>query len=296
MATTNSLKIPNQLLRADKLDDALKEYERLIELRPNFAWNYYYLGQLLAKQSKWRDAVTQYREAIKLNPNSANFHNSLGEALIEQGEFDDAIHSSQKAISLEPNVTIYHQTLALAYEAKSDLLEAFKSWQKVLSINPNHLRATQKICWLQTDVAPDYISTGDKLSKEEKIKEAVDYYQQGLILNHQQPMSVYRSCGNNLITLGRFEEAETVFQQLKERFPEQPDGYERCAKLTHFWPDWELALKRWNEAVAKFPDNIGFQIQKGNVLINLSRFDEADAVFQGIKEKYPEQPHGYERA
>ncbi|MCH2047848.1 MAG: tetratricopeptide repeat protein [Trichodesmium sp. ALOHA_ZT_67] len=46
MATNNSLKIANKLLQAGKLEDAQKEYQKLIELQPNFAWNYYYLGQL----------------------------------------------------------------------------------------------------------------------------------------------------------------------------------------------------------------------------------------------------------
>ncbi len=65
--TTNSLKSFKKLLRAGKLDDAQKECEKLIKLRPNFAWNYYYFGRLLAKQSKYPDAIVQYRQAIKLN-------------------------------------------------------------------------------------------------------------------------------------------------------------------------------------------------------------------------------------
>ncbi|MDT9340434.1 hypothetical protein VV11_013650 [Trichodesmium erythraeum 21-75] len=40
-----------------------------------------------------------------------------------------------------------------------------------------------------------------------------------------------------------------------------------------------MALKRWSEAVFKFPENIDFQVQKANALINLSRFDEAELVF-----------------
>ncbi|MEI2419059.1 tetratricopeptide repeat protein, partial [Arthrospira platensis SPKY2] len=96
------------------------------------------------------------------------------------------------------------------------------------------------------------------------------------------------------IQLSRFDEAEVVFQQLKENYPNQPQGYEGYARVTHSWADWELALKRWSEAIIKFPENIGFQVQKGNALINLSRFDEAEAVFQGLKEKYPNQPQGYD--
>ncbi|MDE5077389.1 MAG: sulfotransferase family 2 domain-containing protein, partial [Trichodesmium sp. St2_bin6] len=55
-----------------------------------------------------------------------------------------------------------------------------------------------------------------------------------------------------------------------------------------------LALKRWENAIEKFPEHIGFQTQKGNILINLSRFDEAESVFQRLIEKFPHQPQGYD--
>lgn len=45
MTYTSSLKIANQLFQAGKLEDARREYQRLIEQKPNFAWNYYYLGK-----------------------------------------------------------------------------------------------------------------------------------------------------------------------------------------------------------------------------------------------------------
>jgi len=295
MAYTSSLKIANQLLKVGKLDDARREYQKLIKLRPNFSWNYYYLGQVFVQEDKWSDAIAQYRQAIKFNPNSAHLYNSLAEALIKQGELDEAINSSQKAISLQPDWAIYHQTLALAYEAKSNFGQAFKTWKKVLSLNLNHLRATQKISWLQTDIAKNCAESGNKLNKEGKIREAVEFYQQALILNPQQPMSIYQTCGNNLITLGRLKEAESVFEKSIKVYPELPSGYERYAVVTHYLADWELALERWENAITKFPEHIVFQVNKGNVLINLSRFDEAEAIFQQLKEKYPNQPSGYER-
>ncbi|MGD1698523.1 tetratricopeptide repeat protein [Dapis sp. BLCC M229] len=162
----------------------------------------------------------------------------------------------------------------------------FKIWQKIITINPNHLVAVKKINWLEIDVARNYVEIGDKLNKEGKIKEAVEYYKQALTLNPQQPMPIYRTCGNNLITLSKFEEAEKVFQQLKEIYPELAEGYEGYARVAHSLGNWNLALVRWENAINKFPENIGFAVQKGNVLINLSGFDEAEAIFQRLIEKY----------
>ncbi|MDY7008696.1 MAG: tetratricopeptide repeat protein, partial [Cyanobacteriota bacterium] len=174
-------------------------------------------------------------------------------------------------------MTIYQQTLAEVYEAKFDFVAAFKIWQEIIAINNNHLVAAKKIHWLRTDIARDFVENGNKLNKEGKIKEAVEYYQQVLTINPQQPMPIYRTCGNNLITLGKLEEAERVFQQLKEVDPELPEGYEGYARIANSLGNWNLALSRWENALEKFPEHIGFQVQKGNVLRNLSRFDEAEA-------------------
>ena len=294
MTIANPIKKVNQLLRERKFDDAFKECQKSIEVNPNFSWNYYYLGKILAAQNKWQEALIQYEEAVKINPNSATFYYSLAKTLRHQGQLDEAIKYLKIAISLKNNVIIYQQTLAEIYEVKFDFVGAFKIWQEIIAINYNHPVATKKIHWLRTDIVRDFVENGDKLNKEGKIKEAVNFYQQALTINSQQPMPIYRNCGNNLITLGKFEEAETVFKQLKEMYPELTDGYEGYARLTHSLGNWELALKRWENAIEKFPEHIGFQTQKGNMLINLSRFDEAESVFQSLKEKFPYQPQGYE--
>ena len=294
MVNTTSFKQAKILWRSGKLDDAFKKYQQSIESNPNFAWSYYYLGEILAAQNKWEEAVIQYKEAVNINPHSATFCYSFAKTLIHQGQLDEAIKYLKIAVSLQNDVTIYQQTLAKVYEAKFDFVAAFKIWQEIIAINPNHLVAGKKIHYLQTDVARDFVENGNKLNKEGKIKEAVEYFQQALIINPQQEMAIYRTCGNNLITLSKFEEAEMVFQQLKEVYPELPEGYEDYARIANSLGNCKLALLRWENALEKFPEHIDFQVQKGNVLINLSRFDEAEAVFLELIEKYSYRPQGYD--
>ncbi|MDJ0519740.1 MAG: tetratricopeptide repeat protein [Trichodesmium sp. MO_231.B1] len=171
---------------------------------------------------------------------------------------------------------------------------AFKIWQKIITINPSHLVAVKKINWLEIDVVRNCVESGDKLSKEGKLEEAFEYYKQALTLNPQQPMPIYRTCGNNLITLSKFEEAERIFQQLKEIYPELAEGYEDYARVARSLTDWNLALVGWENVVEGFGEYLGFEVQKGNVLINLSGFDDDEAVFLGLIEKYASQFYGYE--
>ena len=122
MVTTTSFKQAKILWRSGKLGDAFKKYKQSIELNPNFAWNYYYLGEILAVQNKWE-------EAVKINPKSATFCFFLAQVFIEQGELNEAVNYLKKAICLQSEVTIYQQTLAEVYEAKLDFVAAFKIWQ-----------------------------------------------------------------------------------------------------------------------------------------------------------------------
>ncbi|NES02710.1 MAG: tetratricopeptide repeat protein [Okeania sp. SIO2F4] len=151
---------------------------------------------------------------------------------------------------------------------------AFKIWQKIITINPSHLVAVKKINWLEIDVVRNCVESGDKLSKEGKLEEAFEYYKQALTLNPQQPMPIYRTCGNNLITLSKFEEAERIFKQLKEIYPELAESYEGYARIVHSLGNWELAKERWENAINKLPHYFNLYVQEGNVLITLFRYRE----------------------
>ncbi|MBD2559839.1 MULTISPECIES: tetratricopeptide repeat protein [Nostoc] len=58
---------------------------------PNSATAYYNLGNALSDQKKLDEAIAQYRKAIELDPKYANAYNGLGNALRDQKKLDEAI-------------------------------------------------------------------------------------------------------------------------------------------------------------------------------------------------------------
>ncbi len=61
---------------------ALDDYNKAIELNPNYALAYYNRGNLYRRQQKYKLALDDYNQAIKINPNDAELQVKMNDYLI----------------------------------------------------------------------------------------------------------------------------------------------------------------------------------------------------------------------
>ena len=72
------------------LDEAIREFRRVVDLRQHDAEARFYIGLALLRQSKWNEAVAAFRECVALpGARPAAYHN-LAHALERLGLYDDA--------------------------------------------------------------------------------------------------------------------------------------------------------------------------------------------------------------
>ena len=128
------LKQANRLKRAGSLDEAIALYHQAIEVNPNYAWTFHYLGNALIEQGKLDDAIAYYYKSVKISPNSAWFSYSLGEALAKRGELETAAEYLQKAVDIKPNFYKFYNSLGrvLAQLGNSD--EAKSNYSKAAEL------------------------------------------------------------------------------------------------------------------------------------------------------------------
>ncbi len=80
-----------------RLDFAIREMERALELNPDHCFYYYELGSIYANEGRYEEAIENYKKAIELEPNYAQTHYSLGRIYEDLGRTEIAEEEYKKA-------------------------------------------------------------------------------------------------------------------------------------------------------------------------------------------------------
>jgi tetratricopeptide (TPR) repeat protein len=85
---------------------ALVHFENSVNLDPNFAPNYNYLGYLYKTIENLPEAEKAFQKYISLIPDEANPYDSYAEFLLHKGSYSESIAQYEKAYDLDPSFII----------------------------------------------------------------------------------------------------------------------------------------------------------------------------------------------
>jgi tetratricopeptide (TPR) repeat protein len=86
------------------LDEARKDYEKALLIRPNYPEAINNLGAADFAERHYKQSIHLYRKALRLMPNSAVIAANLGTAYFARGKYRDGLEAYQRAFRLDPNV------------------------------------------------------------------------------------------------------------------------------------------------------------------------------------------------
>ena len=84
-------------------DEAFQEFERAVQVQPDFARGHYSLGIMLSAAGRPADAIARLSTAIKLNPGYVEARVALGEILLAIGRASDALVQYDAALEVAPD-------------------------------------------------------------------------------------------------------------------------------------------------------------------------------------------------
>ncbi|MCP5115676.1 MAG: tetratricopeptide repeat protein [bacterium] len=134
------------LQKQGDLELAVDLYRRSIELHPT-AEAYTFLGWTYRFQGRLEDAIAECKKAIEVDPDFGNPYNDIGAYLIELGKPDEAVPWLEKAISSQ-RYEFYHfpwYNLGRVYSAQEMFNKARECFAKALEIEPNYTLATEAL-------------------------------------------------------------------------------------------------------------------------------------------------------
>jgi len=125
----------------EKLDDAVKRYERSLAIKPDYPEAYNNLGNALKELNQLDNAINCYNQALAIKPDFSEAFNSLGNTLKELGQPDTAVKSYEQLLTIKPDFAEAHFNLAVTLQGIGRLNAAFKSYEKAVALRPDYTEA-----------------------------------------------------------------------------------------------------------------------------------------------------------
>ena len=138
---SNLIKIINN----GNLVHALKLAEKLSKVYKNIPIIFNLYGIIQYKLNNFEESVENFNKAIQLNPNFFEAYNNLGNSLMEFGKFKDAINKYESAIKLKPEYASAYNNLGGAWEDLGDFEKAIFNYSKAIKFNPEFYTAKENI-------------------------------------------------------------------------------------------------------------------------------------------------------
>ncbi len=117
-------------------DEALKEYNKAIEVDPNYKDAYENRGNLFFLTQKYDLAMKDLQKALHLKSTSSVAHNSLGAVYFSIGKYDSALVHFNEAIENDPVLSDAYKNRANTYSVLSRFSEAIVDYNRYIKFEP----------------------------------------------------------------------------------------------------------------------------------------------------------------
>ncbi len=115
---------------------AAREFQRAIELNPNYATAHHWYGNItLAALGRFNDAIVEGKRSVELDPLSLINNADLGNTYFLARRYDEAIEQVHKTLEMDPGFYSAYLTLGQALEMKGARDAAIGEYQKARALN-----------------------------------------------------------------------------------------------------------------------------------------------------------------
>ncbi len=240
-------------LQKGELQEAEAKFRHAIKLQPNSPAPQHFLGVTLEKEGDTEGAIAAYQKAVELNPGDRNSRESIARLMPPEAPAADS-RPPEFARAVPSNVD--------DDPAKITDLESYIHGNRYREVEPllaayvgDHPRSS----W-------GWYALGYSQFAQKKIGDSIKSLAQSLSLNVKNA-DAHKILGRDLMAIGRFDAAQTEYEQAIHYAPNSKEGYYDLGKLFSLQDNWIAARKQFEEAVRLDPgyieaiDSLGFALE-----------------------------------
>ncbi len=135
-----------------RLDEAMDDYLKAIQIRPGYDDALNNLGVALAMNGKFDEAIARIQESIRSDPDKADAHYNLGNIFVMQHKLEEAAGAYTDALRLKPDYPDALNNLANVLLMQGHTQEAIQHYQEALRLDPSHEGARRQLRALGAEV------------------------------------------------------------------------------------------------------------------------------------------------
>lgn len=129
----------------DQDEEALKCYDRAIEIEPEQFQAITGKGILYRKLGEYDKAMSAYQRAIEIEPDYAEAYSSMAVIAVKQNQDQKAVEYGLKSYSLDKKNPVVAANLCLAYHYAGDIPNRDKFYEIARSLNYENLDSLEQI-------------------------------------------------------------------------------------------------------------------------------------------------------
>jgi tetratricopeptide (TPR) repeat protein len=234
------------LANREKYEEALKAFDKALEINPQFAEVLINRGIALNNLARYEEALEDFEKAMEINPDFAEAWTGKGVALYYLGRYKEALEAFEKAIEINPQYANAWYNKGITLDKLKKYEEALKAFEKAIEINPQYadawnnkgvtlghlkryedaLKAFEKAIKIDPKNVVAWKNKGDALCKLEKYKDALTGYEKATKIKPNFVEALYNK-GVALCKLEKCKDALKVFEkaiEIEPHFVEAWDG------------------------------------------------------------------------
>lgn len=266
------------------IDEAIVEYENIIDLFPDFATTFHRLGKIYYKEKDFDEAVYYYNKAREKNPYNETYSKEIsniakklaieGNENYRRKDYEGAIEKYNQSIRIFPEYTEAYYRAAKCYYMLGDYESVREKLERAIQNNPTHSSSLKLY--------------GDIERKTGNSESAISYYEQAVSHNSSNYVAHYM-LGKTYYELQRNDKAIHSLNNTVAIAPTYAKAYELLGVIHLNSENNTEAIRNFELAIANDPKAYIANFRLASVYNSQKKYDLAKLAAEAsidIKKNY----------